>query len=125
MEAHKDRWSIDYLEWARLFAGWGEPEQAWRAFARVVREPDLGTPPGDTKRAVLESQYRASPENPHLALAVAQHLALEGEEPKSEEIILSHAQRADAPVWFIRKAAHILAGRGQLSEAVALVLREK
>ena len=125
MEGHKHRWKTDYKEWVRLLAGWQQPEQAWQTYARVVRDPELGKPPADTKRSVLESQYRASPENPHLALSLAQHLALEGDKAQSEEVILRHAERPGAPVWFLRKGAHILAGRGQFADAVALALREK
>ena len=125
MEGHKHRWKTDYKEWVRLLAGWQEPEQAWQTYARVVRAPELGRPPGDTKRPVLESQYRASPENPHIALSLAQHLALEGDMAQAEEVILRHAERPDAPVWFLRKGAHILADRRQFADAVALALREK
>ena len=125
MEAHKRRWATDYKEWARLLSGWGKAEEAWRAYSRVVRDRELGKPPRDSNRDVIESQYRASPENPHLALTLAQHFALEGKKEQADEIILRHAQREDAPVWFLRKGGHILAERGNFAEAVALVLREK
>jgi hypothetical protein len=125
METHKGRWRQDYKEWVRLLASWGEAEEAWAVYARVIRNPELGAPPAGTNREMLESQYRASPENSHLALSAAQHFAAEGNLPKAEEIILRHAQREDAPEWIIRKAGHILAGRRQFTEAVAMVMRGK
>jgi O-antigen ligase len=125
IETHKGRWQKDYKAWVRLLSEWGELRKAWEVYARVIRESDIGTPPRDSHRDTLESQYRASPENPHLALSLAQHYAAAKETEKSEQVILRHAQREDSPVWFLRKAGHILARREQYAEAIAMVRREK
>lgn len=125
VEEHPERAAEDYRTWARLLSEWGDSRAAWDVYARVIRDPALGDPPKDSRIEALEGQYRALPENPHLALAIAQHYEKRNESARAMDLILIHAQRPDAPAWFIRKGAHILASRSQYAEAVALALKEK
>lgn len=122
---HPERASKDYIAWTRLFHEWGASRDAWEAYANVQKEPPLGDPPVDSRLETLESQLRASPDNPHIALTVAQLYAKKNEVERAEDLVLTCAREPDAPAWFLRKGAHILARRGQFADAVALVLKEK
>lgn len=123
--AHPERAPKDYVAWTRLFHEWGASRDAWEAYASVQKEPPLGDPPVDSRLETLESQLRATPDNPHITLAVAQLYAKRNEVERAEDLVLACAKRPDAPAWFLRKGAHILARRGQYAEAVALALKEK
>lgn len=125
MKRHASRRSRDYRVWMELLHGWKQDERAWQIYSGVMPEPPFGEAPKSAKREVLENRYRLAPENAAHALAYAQALDAEGDKAGAEKIIFSVAKRADAPPWFIRKAAYLLASEKNFTAAVETALREK
>ncbi len=122
---HGGRLRAEYRTWVRLLHGWQRDADAWAIYRLAMPEPALAeSHPGDT-REVLERQWRNSPENPSRALDYAQFLQAKGETAALRTVITGAAARADAPPWFLRKAAHLLAQDGDMAEAVEMALREK
>jgi O-antigen ligase len=115
----------DYREWVRLFSSWGQTERAWYFYSAAIADPVLGEPSPGSSLEDLQPQLKASPENRHLALSVAQLLAAQGDPAAADEVLLTFAQRPDAPDWFLRKGAHILAAQKHFADALAMALREK
>jgi FimV-like protein len=56
---------------------------------------------------------------------LARMCAESGDSDAARRIVLEVAARQDAPPWFLRKAAHLLAADGRFPEAMAMILREK
>lgn len=121
--AHPERMGRDYRAWIRLYSEWGSDREAWEIYAKLVQEPALESPSSSFEAA--ESRYRAVPDDSQRALELAQHYAKRGEGGRAEDVVVREARRPDAPAWFLRKGAHILARHGEFAEAVALGLREE
>ncbi len=125
MKHHASRRSCDYRVWMELLHGWKQDERAWQIYSGVMPEPPFGETPKSAKGEVLENRYRLAPENAAHALAYAQALDADGDKAGAEKVIFSVAKRADAPPWFIRKAAYLLAVEKNFTAAVETALREK
>ncbi len=125
MKRHASRHGRDHRVWMELLHGWKQDERAWQIYSGVMPEPAYGEMPKSTKREVLENRYRLAPENAAHALALAQMLDAEGDKAAAQKIIFTVAQRTDAPPWFIRKAAYLLAAEKNFAAAVETALREK
>ncbi len=115
--------SREHREWARLLHGWQDDQAAWQLLAAFTPEQDFPALPATLEREPLEAKWRIAPTNFVNAQQLAAARARAGETVPSEEIVLATAARDDAPWWFARKAAHILARRGRFGEAVALLLK--
>ena len=113
----------DAQQWAALLHTWGDDERAWQLLSRLVAEPDFPRPAPGSDREQMESRWLLAPKNFVNAqqLALARHQA--GETFQSDEMILAVAQGEDAPSWFLKKAAYILARHGRTGEAVTVLLR--
>jgi hypothetical protein len=125
MKTQVGRQSTDFRQWVRVLATRGEPARAWQVYAAMVPDPPYGAPPVGSRRDSVEAEFRANPENANLAVTVAQHLHADREDEGAMSVILKFAQRPDAPVWVLRKGAHLLAAKEQYTEAVALALRDQ
>ncbi len=115
----------EYRTWMRLLHGWQRDREAWQIYSTAIAEPIFAEPGAGSSRELLELQWRNSPENPSRAFAYAQFLHAQGDEAGANAIVTKVVARADAPSWFLRKAAHVLAGKGTFSAAVEMALREK
>jgi O-antigen ligase len=125
MKTQVGRQSADFRQWVHMLTGRGEHARAWQVYAAMVADPPYGAPPAGSRRASVEAEFRANPENANLAVTVAQHLHADREDEGAAAVILKFAQRPDAPVWVLRKAAHLLAAKEQYADAVALALRDQ
>ena len=122
MARHAD-WRVrDHLQWASLLHAWTDDRKAWEVLSEFFSEPAL--PKNAPKMALdqLEAKRRISPRNFVVAqeLAMARYLA--GNQTGGDEVIVATAQEKGSPVWFVHKAAYILARNGRFGEAVALLL---
>jgi len=122
---HPERHQTDALAWATLYHGWNEDEQAWALLKAAVPEPAFPAPRRNDRGDGLDHQWRTDPTDLVNALALARARDAEGDAAGSESIILAVAARPGAPTWFVHKGAHVLARRGQLREAVALIVGAK
>jgi len=113
----------DHREWARLLHAWSDEELAWQLLAAFAPEPAYPEVPATLPREALETRWEIAPTNFVNAQQLAAVRIRDGETAQGEEIVLAVAARADAPSWFVQKAAHIFARRARLGEAVALLLR--
>ena len=113
----------DHREWARLLHAWGDERPAWELLAAFTPEQDFPALPATLPREPLETKWRNAPANLVNAQQLAALRARAGETEQSEEIVLTVAAGDDAPWWFVQKAAHILARRARIGEAVALLLK--
>ncbi len=115
----------DYRTWMSLLHGVGRDERAWRVYQGIVADPSY---PARTKQSAireLETQVNLSPENPTHVVALAQAIEEGGDPGAAREMIIEAANKKNAPSWFLRKGAYLLAADGQFREAVAMALREK
>jgi len=122
MARHAD-WRVrDYLQWASLLHAWTDDRKAWKVLSETFSEPDLPKNAPKMPLDQLEVKRRISPRNFVVAqeLAMARHLA--GNQTGADEVIVATAQEKDSPMWFVHKAAYILARNGRFGEAVALLL---
>ena len=113
----------DHREWARLLHAWSDEPAAWQLLADFTPEQDFPALPATLPREPLEAKWRTTPGNLVNAQQLAAVRARDGEPEAAEEIVLAVAAREDAPWWFVQKAAHLLARRARLGEAVALLLK--
>lgn len=124
MRRHASRLEDDYRAWAAVLHAWQDDEAAWRMLGKRHPDPDWARAKPVLRVEQMEYRWRQKPENMVNAqlLATAYHQA--GEKEKAREVVVATAARTGAPGWFIRKAAHLLAAEGKLSEAVEILLRE-
>lgn len=123
MRRRPDWRARDHREWARLLHAWGDERRAWELLAAFTPEQDFPALPATLPREPLETKWRNTPANLVNAQQLAALRARAGETEQSEEIVLAVAAGDDVPWWFVQKAAHILARRARLGEAVALLLK--
>ena len=116
--------SREHREWARLLHGWKDDQAAWQLLAAFTSEQDFPALPATLEREPLEAKWRIAPTNFVNAQQLAAARARDGETEQSEEIVLATAARDVAPWWFVQKAAHILARRGRIGDAVVLLLKK-
>ncbi len=125
MKHHAPRRNRDYRVWTVLLHQWMHDERAWQIYSGVMPEPAIGPVAKTATREALEGRYRLAPENAAHALAFAQFLDATGDKAAAQNVITLTARRADAPPWFIRKAAYLLAAGGDFAAAVEMALGEK
>jgi len=124
MQRHPKRAKEHFRGWAYLLHTWGNDEKAWEILQREMPEP--GFPAGQLrqKREELGFLWRHNPEDIVNARTYAQLLDSAGEQEESENVIRTVAARADAPKWFLEKAAHQLARKKDFAKAVEFALRQ-
>lgn len=115
----------DYRTWMSLLHGVGRDERAWRVYEGIV--PDPPYPPRTNQSTIreLETQMHLSPENPTHVVALAQAIEADGDADGARAMVVEAANKKNAPSWFLRKGAYLLATEGKFSEAVEMALREK
>lgn len=124
MERHPKRSKEDFRGWAYLLHAWGSDDKAWEILQREMPEPVFPTGQFRQKREELGFLWRHNPEDIVNARNYAQLLNEADEREESEKVILAVAVRADAPKWFLEKAAHQLAKKKDFAKAVELALRQ-
>jgi hypothetical protein len=123
MATHEDHRAREYRQWAALLHHWGRDNEAWALLHGQVSEPTFPSFMPKAPRDQLEFRWIHSPADIVNARNYAQLLQASGDLPGMEAVILGVAEKADAPKWFLEKAAHILARKRDYSGAVELVLR--
>lgn len=122
---HANRRRKDFRVWVAALHKAGNDRRAWDLYAGVQKAPEYsGLPPGAT-REQLEASWRFSPDNPAYARALAEFHERAGEKKLMRDLVIEVARSQEAPLWFIRKGAHVLADEGRIAEAVALALRDR
>ena len=124
LAAYPDQQRRDFLQWVRIYAGWQALSRAWEVYSQHRPEPPWAGAPADATEEALRRQFSDNRDRPDAALQWAEFLHATGDTARGEAVILECAGRAGAPVWTLRKAAHILARRNRLAEAIDLALRE-
>lgn len=120
---HPEREAEDFRKWAAALHGWKEDEKAWGLLRRTMKEPDFPSTQVRLSREALDFRWRHNPDDIVNARAYAQVLNSRGESDASEAVVAEVAQRADAPKWFLEKAAFQFARQRRFPEAVASALR--
>ncbi len=122
---HGTRELRDFRAWAALLHTWGEDARAWKLLAAHIPEPAFPEKAPTTPLAQLESTWRRTPQNAVNAQHLAQMRAAAGDAQGRDEILFAVAEHADAPQWFVEKAAYALARDDRTKDAVALLLRPR
>ena len=120
---HPDHRSAEYLRWAELFLGWNGADEAWSIITKETPEPKY---PATTPRITpeqIEARWANHPEDIVNARNYAQQLELSGNKKGAADVITRVAESADAPRWFVEKAAYQLAAEQRFKEAVEAMLR--
>ena len=121
---HRANWRArDHREWARLLHTWDDDREAWSLLAAFTPEQNFPPLRANLQRESLETRWHAEPSNLVNAQELAAVRARDGESAASEEIVMAVAAREDAPWWFLQKAAHLHARRGNFAEAVTMLLK--
>ncbi len=121
MNGHAALRDRDATTWATLLHGWGEDELAWSALAASI--PDSEFPTGSPRAGRdMEGRWLSDPHDFVNARDYAQSLQVSGDTDGARNVIVAVAQGDDAPQWFVRKAAHLLAERRRYREAVELLI---
>jgi hypothetical protein len=115
----------DFRDWARLLHARKEDVRAWSLLAAYTTEPSFPAKTPTVPRPQIETAWRTTPENFVNAQQLAHVRHLAGDNAGRDEILLAVAASPKAPLWFIEKAAHVLARQGKVTEAVALLLRSR
>jgi hypothetical protein len=122
---HPELRARDCKIWAGLLTAWGAHAEAWQVLASEMPEPPFPATPPRFDRVHLEGVWREDESKFVNARELAQVLNAAGDRVGAQRVIVAVAARPDAPEWFIRKAAHLLAADGQQREAVAVLLAER
>jgi O-antigen ligase len=125
MRRHQDRRPEQYRLWAALLHRWGQDNEAWALLFSQIPEPGFPSFLPKSPRDKMEFLWRNNPEDIGNAHALAHSYKATVEDAKSEEVILAVAAKADAPEWFLKKAAHIVAKKQKFGDAVEYALRIK
>jgi hypothetical protein len=123
MARHPGRRTSEYRQWAALLLGWGREQEAWALVHAETKEPEYPSFLPKAPRPRLEAVWRQNPGDFLNARNLAHVLVAAGETAAADAVILTVAQRPDAPPWFLEKAAHIHARAGHHREAVEAMLR--
>lgn len=123
MQQHPERSPLDFRGWAAALRAWGQQEKAWEAIRRELPEPAYPPTLSRLKREDLGFLWKHNPEDIVNARSYAQMLEHFGEHDESERVIFAVAERADAPKWFIEKAAYHFAKKKDFAKAVDFALR--
>jgi O-antigen ligase len=125
MKLHPTRRREDFREWVALLHAKGMSERAWQLWQGRVAEPDYPVGVNVPTLEEAEARVRIAPENTGNLAELARLTERSGDRAGARKIILTAAARTDAPSWFLRKAAYLLADDGKFAEAVEMILREK
>ena len=126
MRLHPERRRQDLRAWVSLYHATGMSDRAWQLWAGQPGHGSPDYPAGSAlTRAEAEARVRIAPENTANLAELARLTEQGGDPAGAAKIILEAAASDNAPSWFLRKAAHLLAGDGKFPEAVEMVLREK
>jgi hypothetical protein len=120
---HPDLKTRDFKRWAALLHGWMEDEKAWQLLASEIPEPNFTSIPARSDLERLKESWKRDDHQFINAQDYAALLTSMGDLDTAREVIVIAADYSDAPDWFVRKGAYLLAAQGQFNQAVALYLR--
>jgi O-antigen ligase len=115
----------DYLQWVALLHGVGDDEEAWTLYSGIVPDPAYPASKHDATRKEIEFRVQLAPENMAHRIDLVRVIEQSGDTATARTMVLEAAAKPDAPSWFLRKAAYVLAADHNFRDAVAMVLREK
>ena len=124
MQIHASRRREDFRKWTALLHATGLSERAWQIWQGRVENPAYPVPATVLTREEIEARVRIAPENTTNLVELARLSEQSGDLTGARKIILDVAAKKDAPSWFLRKAAYLLAEDGKFPEAVEMILRE-
>ena len=122
---HADRRRRDFRVWVAVFHKLGADQRAWELYAGVQAAPGYPGLPRGVTREQVEANWKISKDNPAHARTLAEFYERAGELALMREVVLEVSSRENPPLWFVQKAAHVLAADGRIAEAVAMALRDK
>lgn len=125
MSLHPSRRKEDFRAWAALLHGAGMSERAWQLCQGRIVDPPYPGKSGNVSRDEVEARIRLAPENTANLVELARMSEESGDRDTARKIVLAAAARQDAPPWFLRKAAHLLAADGRFPEAMEMILRDR
>jgi hypothetical protein len=131
-QRHPELKGRDFKRWAALLHGWEKDEEAWQLIASQVPEPDFTYLPPRSDLERLKEGWRLDNHQFVNARDYAAVLTMEARLDPAREVVLLDLARevivtvantfVDAPDWFVRKGAHLLATHREFDKAVALYL---
>ncbi len=124
-DLHPELRARDFKTWVSLLHGWKADDAAWEILEREWPVPNSRPMPAHGDQSHLVSRWNADRRDVVNAHEYAEYLIATGDTEAAGEVILTVARRQNAPEWFVRKAAHVLATGGKVGEAVALFLGEE
>lgn len=115
----------DYRHWATLLHKLHDDTRAWDVLSGVDKEPSPIALPRNATVASMRELMSATPDNFSNIAALVSALEKADETAEARRILLRTATRANAPKWFLYKAAFAMAADGKTTPAVELMLRAK
>jgi len=125
MSLHASRRKEDFSSWAVLLHGAGMSDRAWQLCQGRIPDPPYPTDLSHVSREEIEARIRIAPGNTANMVELARLSEESGDRDGARRIVLEVAAKQDAPPWFLRKAAHLLAADGRFPEAMEMILRDK
>lgn len=125
MSLHAHRRKADFRVWADLLQSKGLSERAWQLCAGRMPDPGYPSPVGAGLREEIEARIRIAPDNSANYADLARVTEQGGDREGANRIVLEFAAKEDAPSWFLRRGAHVLAADGKFREAVEMILRDR
>jgi O-antigen ligase len=129
---HPELKARDFKKWVSVLHDWKKDKEAWQLIANQVPEPDFTYIPPQSDLEKLKVGWELNKHQFPNARDYAAVLTMKAKlDPAHEvdsldlarEVIATVADFGEAPDWFVRKGAHLLAARGDFEEAVRLYLR--
>ena len=124
MQLHASRRREDFRKWTEMLHATGLSEKAWQIWQGRIGNPAYPVPVSVRSREEIEARIRIAPQNATNLVELARLSEQAGDLAGARKIILDVAAKKDAPPWFLRKAAYLLAEDGKFPEAVEMILRE-
>jgi hypothetical protein len=131
---HPELKTRDFKQWAFNLHEWKKDKEAWQLIASEVPEPNFTGIPPRSDLARLKEGWKLDKRQFVNARDYAAVLTMEAKlDPKREvdslnlarEVVVTVADYGDAPDWFVRKGAHLLAAQGEFEKAVTLYLKPR
>ena len=124
MKLHASRRRADYRAWVAIYQATGMYERAWELWRGQVAEPPYPTSSSALSREEAEARVAIAPGNAANLIELAWLIERAGDRAAANRILLVAAAKKDAPSWFLRRAAYLLAAEGKFKEAVEMILRD-
>ncbi len=123
MNRRRELGPSDFRNWAAIMHEWSMDADAWAILSEHIPNPDYPDAQSGQSPDLVESEWRAHPEDPLLAQEYARQCSQRGNATEARQVIMTIASGQNPPAWFIEKAAFYYAGEKDYTTAVTSMLR--